>query len=366
MILKTLHLHNFRNFNDEIISFGPHINFIIGENGQGKTNLLEAIYLLSTGRSFKTPHLKELIMLGKNYFLIEAEIVKDLVAQTIKIYFDEDKKKVLYNSTSLPSLTSLLGILPSVLHAPSDTELITGMPSFRRRFLNLYLAQIDPLYIDHLARYHKALKQRNFLLKNQDLKSIEIWETEMAKSAAYLSLKRRKTVLQLIEPTSQIMQNLSDKNEDIILNYTPAFAIGEEPNETCQLYLNQMERNRAKEMQMKTSLFGPHRDDFICYIDKKNAKTYASEGQKRCLISSLKLAEYNLLCQRIQSPAIMNIDDVAIHLDEKRQSKLQSLIKNLNQVFITMPQHENLWQDTDATTIKIKNGSVLLETELTK
>jgi DNA replication and repair protein RecF len=355
MILKTLRLHNFRNYEDETISFGPNLNIIIGGNAQGKTNLLEAIYLLSIGRSFKAAHLKELIMQGKSYFQIEAEIVKDLVAQTIKIYFDDHQKKVLHNSNPLPSFTSLLGILPSVMHAPSDIELISGQPSVRRRFLNLLLAQHDPLYVHHLSRYFRALKQRNFLLKTQNLSSIEVWEDEMAKSASYLIIKRDKAVAQLSAPINQIMKTLSNMGEEIILRYMPGMVSTGELNTTYNSYLKQLEKNRPKDLLLKNTLFGPHRDDFICYLDKKAAKIYASEGQKRCLISSLRLAEYNLLSNRLQFPAIMNIDDIGIHLDEERQKKMKAYLNNLNQIFITLPTNEKIWHES-ATFIKIANG----------
>lgn len=356
MILKTLRLHNFRNYSDETISFSPRLNIISGPNAQGKTNLIEAIYLLSTGRSFRTAHLKELIKQGETYFLIEAEIVKDLVAQTIKIYFDEKQKKVLHNSNPLPSLTSLLGIFPSVMHSPYDIDLITGAPALRRRFLNLHIAQYDPQYVHHLSRYFKALKQRNFLLKTQNINTIEIWEHEMAKSAAYLTLKRAKMVVQLNDPTNEIMQTLSSKKEDVILNYTPALSCSSNAHETYELYLKQLQKDRKKDLMIRTTTHGSHRDDFTCYINNKNAKIFASEGQKRCFISAIRLAEYNLLCKRLQSPAIMNIDDIGMHLDANRQSSLKSHVTKLNQVFITLPNNENIWEADEVKIIYVNEG----------
>ena len=360
MILKTLRLHNFRNYSDETFSFGPKLNIIHGGNAQGKTNLLEAIYLLSTGKSFRTPHLHELIMEGKSFFQLEAEIVRDLVAQTIIIYFDENQKKALHNSNVLPSFTTLLGIFPSVLHAPSDVELISGLPVLRRRFMNLHLAQHDPVYVHHLSRFSKALKQRNFLLKTQNLNSIDVWENEMAKSASYLTLKRGKMIAQLNGPANQITQTLSNDGEEVTIRYTPALLCDTDMKSTYETYIKQLEKCRKKDLILKTTTLGPHRDDFICYIDKKQAKSFASEGQKRCLVSALKLSEYTLLCEKLQSPAIMNIDDIGIHLDEERQNKLRALIKNLNQVFITMPSFENKWLDDDAQIINIKNGKLFL------
>lgn len=359
MIIKTLRLLNFRNYSDETFSFGPRLNIIQGGNAQGKTNLLEAIYLLSTGKSFRTAHLNELIMQGKAFFQLEAEIVKDLVGQTISIYFDANQKKALHNTTLLPSFTTLLGIFPSVLHAPSDIELISGLPSIRRRFLNLHLAQPDPVYVHHLSRFFKALKQRNFLLKSQNLNSIEVWEHEMAKSASYLTLKRGKMIAQLNDPTNQITKVLSNAKEEVTLRYTPALFCDPDMKITYEAYAKQLEKCRKKDMALKTTTLGPHRDDFICYIDKKPAKIFASEGQKRGLVSALKLAEYSLLCEKLQSPAIMNIDDIGVHLDGERQERLHSLIKNLNQVFITTPENPNKWIGEDFKIITISDGKQL-------
>lgn len=361
MIIKTLRLRNFRNYRDETFSFGPKLNIIHGGNAQGKTNLLEAIYLLSTGKSFRTAHLNELIMQGQSFFQLDAEIVKDLVGQTISIYFDPNQKKALHNTTPLPSFTTLLGIFPSVLHAPSDIELISGLPSIRRRLLNLHLAQPDPVYVHHLARFFKALKQRNFLLKSQNLNSIEVWEHEMARSAAYLTLKRGKMIAQLNAPTNQIAQVLSNAKEEITLRYTPALLCDTDMKNTYESYVKQLEKCRKKDLILKTTTLGPHRDDFICYIDKKPAKIFASEGQKRCLVSALKLAEYTLLCEKLQSPAIMNIDDIGVHLDEERQDRLRSLIKNLSQVFISTPTNQTRWTDEHSNIITIQNGTQLLK-----
>lgn len=356
MILKTLHLHNFRNFQNETVSFGPELNIIFGNNAQGKTNLLEAIYLLSTGRSFRSVHFHELIKHGENYFYIEAEIIKDLVAQTIKIYFDKDSKKIHHNSTLLPSLTSLLGIMPSVVHAPLDIDLISGFPALRRRFLNLHIAQYDPIYVHHLSRYSKALKQRNFLLKSRTEKDIEIWEIEMAKSAAYLTEKRAKTISLINYPLNEIMQILSLKKDKVHLQYLPSISLSSDMSAS---YLSHFEKSRKRDLALGVSTLGPHRDDFNCYIDDKQAKIFASEGQKRSFTTALRLSEHRLLCERILSPALLCIDDFGSHLDEKRQIELKSLIQNLNQVFITIPIKERIWDDRKTDFINVENGKVV-------
>lgn len=350
MILKNLRLHNFRNFSNEVIEFS-NLNIICGGNAQGKTNLLEAIYLLSTGRSFRFFNLKDLIKHGEKYFYLEAEMVKDLVAHTIKIYFEESSKKIQLNSTLLPSFTSLLGIMPSVLHAPSDIEIISGLPNVRRRFLNLHIAQYDPLYVHHLARFTKALKQRNFLLRNPK-ENIEIWEAEMAKSAVYLTEKRKKMIGELSSPLNEIMGVLSQKKETINLHYISS--LSENPSS----YLAQLEKTRRKDMLLGITQIGPHRDDFVSYIDKKALKLFASEGQKRTFTIALRLAEYRMLLDRIKSPPLLSFDDFGSHLDETRQNELKSLIQNLNQVFITLPDKGAIFKDRKTNFIPLQDGKV--------
>lgn len=353
MILKTLRLHNFRNYIDETFSFVSDINIIYGGNAQGKTSILEAIYLLSTGRSFRTAHLKDLIRHKEKYFLIEADIVKDSVLQKLIINFEESTKKITHNASILPSFTNLLGIMPSIISSPLDMDLIIGFPLIRRRFLNLHLAQEDPLYVHHLTRFLKALKQRNFLLKTQSLTNIELFESELAKSSAYLGLKRDKMISYLNQMITPILKELSDEKENLNLKYVPGFALSQDPKQTYDNYLNQLEKNRNKDLIFKNTLLGPHHDDFIFYLNNKNAKHFASEGQKRSIISALKLAEYQLLSERSQSPVLLSIDDLETSLDDRRVDILKSKLKTLNQVFITIP-HKIEWKG--ANFLKINEG----------
>ncbi len=361
MLLLTLRLHNFRNFKEEFIRFHPKLNLIYGENAQGKTNLLEAIYLLSTGRSFRTSNYSDLIRHDEKFFFLEAEIIKDLVSQTIKIYYDGNTKKITHNTQTLPNFTSLLGLMPSTVHAPQDVELITGPPAIRRRFLNLHLAQSDPLYVHHLGRFFKALKERNFLLKKNILSNISIYEAELAKSAVYITQKRAKLIAHLKEPFEHLLPQLTGQKEPFYLRYVPSLNFDEENPKMYLKYKNTLEKMRSKDLQFRTTQVGPHRDDFIFYLDQKIAKSFASEGQKRTLASALRLAEYSLLSLRIGSPAILNIDDLGAHLDAKRENLFHSLLKNFNQVFITAQKVSPFFeQESEISAINIKKGKILI------
>ena len=156
-MLISLYLRNFRNYEEAEVHFSQQVNFIHGDNAQGKTNLLDAIYLLSTGKSFRTVHLSELIREGASFFYLQAHFIKDTITQTVTLSFDGLTRKMEYNNTCYNHFTNLLGLLPTVLLAPEDMELITAGPGIRRRFLDIHIGQLDPLYIYHLGRYAKAL-----------------------------------------------------------------------------------------------------------------------------------------------------------------------------------------------------------------
>ena len=249
--------------------------------------------------------------------------------------------------------------MPSTVHAPQDVELITGQPAIRRRFLNLHLAQSDPLYIHHLSRFFKALKERNFLLKRGKLANIDIYEEELAKAAAYITLKRSKLVALLKEPFEEFLTQLTSVKEPFHLRYVPSLNFDEDPKVLYTEYKKTLERMRPRDLQFRTTQVGPHRDDLVFDLDKRIAKSFASEGQKRTLASALKLAEYSLLSQRTGSPAILNIDDLGAHLDPKREALFHGLLQSFNQVFITAQEISSaLKEEKEMAAISVKKGKV--------
>ncbi len=245
----------------------------------------------------------------------------------IRLSFDGKCRELECNSTKSSSFTPLLGQLPSCLYAPTDLELIAGPPALRRRFLNLHLTQSDPLYVHHLLRFHRALKQRNILLKTKQLESISCWEEEMAASSLYLVEKRRLLTLELNDLLPVTTRLLC--GEAIHLEYHPS---------QSELYLAEMQKNRAREQMMGFTLTGPHRDDLDILVDQKPAHVYASEGQKRTALFALRLAEWHRLEKRIEAPPLFAIDDLELHLDRERQVLFQKAVEGLGQVFITSPQ----------------------------
>ena len=349
MWLKRLYLHNFRNYENAHITFAPGINVIEGENGQGKTNLLEAIYLLSTGRSFRTAHLGDLIRHDTPGFFLEAEFERDGIEQTLKVSFDGITRKVWHNSTTYANFSNLLGLLPSVLFAPHDANLISGAPADRRRFINLHIAQGDPLYVHHLLRFGKALKQRNCMLKAGSKDGIEVWEAEMALSAFVLVQKRKEAISKLQEHLSPLAKELSLEFDDFQLDYQPSISSDFE---------SQWSHMRKRELIFGSTQSGPHRDDLQIALHGKKAKSFSSEGQKRSCLAALRFAEWEVLRSRFEDKPLIGIDDFGTHLDAARSKKLRNHLGAFGQVFLTTPKNAHVQADhrlTIANGIWLKN-----------
>jgi DNA replication and repair protein RecF len=356
MILRTLYLHNFRKFTkSKIIYFSPSINVFYGKNAQGKTTILEAIYLLSTGRSFKTNKLQELIQENKSHFYIEAQIEKDQAEHTIKIYYDKSKKKLQYNSTSYTTFTPLFGLMPSTLSAPMDSLIISHSPNIRRKFLNLHICQYNNLYIHHYSRFIKALKNRNELLKQNSLQTIGVWENQLAISCAFLTYHRNLALIELEKISTIYLKKLSTLEKSITLKYISPIKDLSSIDSITNQYLDLFKQFREKEVILKTTLHSPLKDDFLISIEKKDARCFASEGQKKTISCALRLAQWKDLKNKKSIDPIMNIDDFDIFLDEIRKKNFCNLLKDLSQVFITTTSNK---LDFPATSFLIENGTI--------
>jgi len=360
MFLKRLLLRNFRNYRQAEIVFSPSIHLIQGENGQGKTNLLEAIHFVSTGRSFRTRCMTDLISFEQKFFYLEAEFYKENVTQTLKIYYDENTRKVQYNETAYTSFNCLLGILPSVLLSPGDLSLVNGHPAERRRFLDLHIAQIDPLYVPHLGRYFKAMKQRNQLLRSKSESTIQAWEQVMAHSATYLIQKRQQAIAALKTPSSHWMGILSRKQDSLDIHYHSSLSQPPDNSDGILHFQQLWQKMRPKEMHIGTTLIGPHRDDLNIDLADKSAKIFSSEGQKRSCISSLRFAQWEHISETVESAPILGIDDFGIQLDQERRDQLKNHLCKFKQVFLTSPMQlqERFAEDSPIQILTIENGKI--------
>lgn len=322
--LNRLYLKNFRNYKEVEVDFSSGVNLIRGSNAQGKTNLLESLYLIGTGRSFRTPHLKELIHNEASFFFIEAEFLKDGIIQHVRLSFDGEVRKVEYNNTSYAHFTNLLGLIPVVLLAPEDVLLVTGTPAERRRFLDIHIAQSDPLYVYHLTRYHKAVKHRNFLLRKKTEASLETWESLMLVAAAYIKQKRKEVVAGLAAGLKSHMLELSNNKDLLEIRYLSS-------------YTEDYKQHRPKEMILGSTLLGPHRDDLDILINSQEARSFASQGQLRSAVAAMRLAQWQHLKEHHGAPPLFCIDDFGVHLDAERRDSLLGKLSTFGQVFLTSP-----------------------------
>lgn len=335
MILHSLYLHHFRNYEEISFDFSPHFNLLTGSNAQGKTNVLEAIHYLMTGRSFRSHQSQELIQAQSHAFYIEAQFSKHGVKQTLKISFDGHERKMTLNHTPLPGISSLLGIMTGVISTPDDIVLVKGAPFERRQFLDMQIAQSDPLYVHHLSRYARAVRQRNLLLKARQGLTIESWEHEMSRSAAYIYSQRERAINGLRAHCQGVYQTLTKEMESLEIDYK-----NNHPSqlslEHCQEWMvNLFRKQRTREMLLGYTLSGPHKDDLLFCVDGKDIRRYASEGQQRSYVLALRFAEWERLKNETNERPLMLVDDAGLSLDSQRQKELKGLLSTLGQVFIT-------------------------------
>ncbi|MGA8163512.1 MAG: DNA replication/repair protein RecF [Waddliaceae bacterium] len=353
MLLQTLTLKNFRLYTDRQFKFCPKINVICGPNACGKTTVLEAIHLLMTGRSFRTGQLRDMIREGAPFFAVEATFLKQGIEQSLTFFYDGNERKILYHHTPCRSLAGLLGIMQGVAMFPEDVALIKGAPSVRRRYLDMQLAQANPLYVHHLARYHRAMRQRNHLLRKKDLRTIETWEQEMAKAAVYLITQRRQAVEDLQVLSQQTLHKLSDSKEQLSLVYQ---TIPKKHQESIfSYYCEQYKTMRQREVHIGYTLGGPHRDDMRILLENKEAKYFASEGQQGSCVAALRLAEWERLSKLAEDSPLMFVDDIGIHFDQTRRAYLMSLLGSLQQVVLTTTEEPKTMIEPSLHTIHLRS-----------
>ena len=332
MQLRLLHLKNFRSYGTATFTFSPGVNIITGSNGCGKTTLLEAIYLLVSGHSFRTAVMGELIKHGQPCFSVEAHYFQHGVEQSVSLTYGPDTLKVTHNSTVSGTLMTLLGALSGVVMVPDDAALVKGSPQVRRRYLDLQIAQSDLLYIHYARRYQRALRQRNALLKKRSILAIEGWEQEMATAAAYMSSQRAQVLEVLSTAATERYEQFSGEPLLLSLKYTPAVGAKYDSDS----YLAQFQRLRRREIEVGYTLKGPHKDDFVVAIGEHPARQFGSEGQQRSCIAAMRFSEWERLHQALSVPPLMLVDDLAISLDSNRSQRICEQLEALpSQVFLT-------------------------------
>lgn len=339
MHLRTLYLQNFRLYDEVVFEFCPQVNLICGPNAKGKTTVLEAINVLMTCKSFRTAQLSDMIRKDASHFYIEGIFVKNGLEQRLKFSCDGKERRITFNSTPCAS-ANILGLLQGVVMTPDDASLVKGAPSMRRQFLDIQIAQADPLYVHHATRYSRALRQRNCLLKAKEAVSIESWEYEMAVAASYLSQQRARTIDDLQVLGKSLHQTLTDSKDQLSLAYHSPSPHQQDLAHLREYYVQLFQRHRRREMELGATLNGPQKDDLSILLGEQEARFFASEGQQRSCVAALKLAEWVRLKDQCRETPLMMIDDVGLSLDRGRKEKLFRHLSGLEQVFLTTTEQD--------------------------
>ena len=330
MIIKSLELSDYRNYESVIIKFDSGINILYGDNAQGKTNILEAIYICGTTKSHRGNKDKEIIRFGSEESHIRALFDKNNVDYQIDIHLRKDKSKgIAINGVKLKKAAELLGLANIIIFSPEDLSIIKNGPSDRRRFVDAELCQLDKVYLYNLTNYNKIVNQRNNLLKDilihPELRdTLDVWDNQLVNIGSKIIERRRIFVDQLNDIIAGIHKNISGGREDINIIY--------EPNIDIEGYEEKLKRHREKDIRYKLTSVGPHRDDFIFNINNVDTKKYGSQGQQRTAALSLKLAEIKLVERLTGSTPILLLDDVLSELDSNRQNYLLNSIKDIQTI----------------------------------
>lgn len=371
MLINTISLNGFRNYDAVDLSFSEGVNVFLGENAQGKTNMVESIYFLALARSHRTNKVKELIGWEKDFAKVSGEIKKTRATVPLEIVVSNRGKKAKINRLEQSKLSKYVGQLNVILFAPEDLNLVKGSPSIRRRFIDIELGQMNPIYLHHLVEYQKILKQRNQYLKQAssskefDTIYLDILTEQLAKESAEVIFDRAKFTKQLQEWAKPIQDEISQSKEELKINYVTV--IDDENIRQKELIYNQLidlyKKNQEKEIYRQTTLIGPHRDDLEFYINDYNVQTYGSQGQQRTVALSVKLAEIELMKEMTSEYPVLLLDDVLSELDDNRQTHLLKAIENKVQTFLTTTSLDGVKIDllNKPKVFNVSNGEITLD-----
>ena len=356
MWINKIKVNDFRNYDNEEIELNKNINIFYGENAQGKTNIIEAIFLSSMGKSFRAKKDKEMIKLSENRAMIEILFNKKDRDGKIKIEL-QNKKNVYLNGIKLKKLSELLGNINIVIFTPDDINILKGGPQNRRRFLDIMISQLKPNYMYNLNLYLKTLEQRNNYLRqikeyNKDENLLEIWDEKLAEYAFNIYNYRNEFINKIKNKIKNIHSEITNNKEEIKIEYLTEC-------ESKEKYLKLLKDRRKLDIIKGYTTKGIHRDDFIIYINKKELNIYGSQGQHRTAILSLKLSELNIIYEETGEYPILLLDDFMSELDEKRREHFLKNIKN-TQIIITCTEKFDI-ENNNILIYNVKDGKVYKE-----
>ena len=364
MQIKSVVLRNFRNYSFEKFIFNPKVNVLVGDNAQGKTNLLEGIYFSCIGKSFKTKNERELIKKENTYSTINLDFEKQNGDNKIFIEFKNGEKYVKLNEINITKISSLLGNLCCVFFSPNELKLVKDAPEDRRKFMDIDISQLSKEYYLSLLKYNKILKERNKLLKSTDsteiiLETLPIWDYQLVKVASEIILDRLDFIKKLNLLSGKEHEFLTENAETLKLQYSSVEDFYEKTkDEIEEILLKKLKENYEKDLKLKYTTVGPHRDDIKIFLNDFDVKNFGSQGQQRTVLLSMKLAELEIFKDNFGEYPILLLDDVFSELDEKRKHNLFKRTQKV-QTFITTTKFDIV--EDDVNVITIENGKILIK-----
>jgi len=364
MLIKNLRIENFRNFSFEEINFSDKVNIFYGKNGQGKTNLLEAVNYFTNGKSCRNNQReKDVIKFGEKSCSLAGEFeLKSKNGQARQVYEKIDlsnKKSIYINGSPVEKLSEILGIIDTVLFMSEDLNYILGAPSLRREYIDSFLSKNKPGYFKLLSAYIYVLKQKNNILKEKNVNGgqLEIYNEKLFEYGSKLCQVREKFIKVFSAYASGIYSKISEEKEKIEFIYKPSI----ENFGDREFFLNELEKEKEKELVLGTSLKGAHRDDISILINGKSARFFASQGQLRSIVLAMKTAESEIIKETKGEYPIILLDDVFSELDEERRRFLLESLSG-KQVIITLTNADVGRQMSDVKYFEIENGKIIKKT----
>ena len=367
MIIKEIELNNYRNYEKLKLKFNKNINIIIGDNAQGKTNILEAIYFLSVTKSYRTNYEENLIKQGTDYFKIKASIKSQNIPKKLEVLFNKTQKSFFINKEKVKKMANYIGNFNVINITPEDIEILKGSPSIRRNIINIELSQIYEKYIEIYNEYNKLLKIRNDYLKElmtnsiADDRYLDIITDKLIERAVYIYQIRKEFIDSINERINVIFEDITNI-KNLKIDYQTNIGIEVfEKEEISKKMKFIFHKYNQKEISLGMTIYGPHRDDFIFNLDTNNIRYFGSQGQQKLAIISFKLCLLDIYKEKIGSVPVLLLDDIFSELDKKRKNKLIDYINHAGQVIITTNDIRDINRKklNEAKIFEIKNKKII-------
>lgn len=344
MKIINARLKNFRNHNETEFYFGSRMNVLLGENGQGKTNVLEALSFLCLTKSFYASADATVVRRGTTFFEVESVLESDKEKEfRVRVAFDEAQKakKFSINNSDIEKFSSVIGMFPVVVLSPENNTITFGSPADRRKFIDIVISQSRASYVEDMLEYRRIVRQRNRMLveaKGTDCsEELSPWNDMLVQYGSRIIHKRQQFFIEFAPYIAQTYLQIVDERETPKIEYAPTVRVGEEDSteKIAAAMESKLQKKKADELRFQTTLVGPHRDEILFSLNGMPLKQYASQGQHKTFLVALKVAEFFYLKERCNETPLFLLDDVFSELDEQRSQKLLSVVESLGQTFIT-------------------------------